>query len=424
MNSNSIQKNWILLPILFFLLEWALIIFLLESKFYSYYTIQPSTYAILLSGILSVTIGAIVFNRDGITIKNNSSSLIVDNLKTELNEGAIYKSLLVTLLLMLIGFFIVYKSVSEHFGSYTFYFENPILIRMYINDIIDGNVTDLGVLYKIGSYFNNLSPCASVFTGILFVRKKHFGFYVIPIFIFTSISALLSFSRYQFFTIAGFFILSAFFSSLTVDKERRSVALKKIGFAIVIVFVLIALVTFGIFRARTFNVSKYSDLFYKQLYFYFVGGVPSFNQFLLDNRELLWGQSTFRGILRWLGKFGISTAIDEYGVNHKFVKVGPGYSGNTYTFVKSFYHDFGTTGVVFFSFLWGSFYSYFGIKYLKKPSILLHFMLILLSFGLILSFFNLYLEGFTLFVLWIIYAVLIYSTFDKKIVFFSSIKNG
>jgi len=157
------------------------------------------------------------------------------------------------------------------------------------------------------------------------------------------------------------------------------------------------------------------DLLYKYSYFYLVGGIPALDKFLVQDPALLYGMSIFKSVIKWFIRFDLWDSFDFMSYNLNFTTIAPGITLNTYTFVKSLYHDFGLIGVITGSFLWGFTARYLIHIYTNSFSIIKLFGIVIFTFSYLMSFYNFYFEGITLYLLWFISAGTIQYIFKDKL---------
>jgi hypothetical protein len=113
-----------------------------------------------------------------------------------------------------------------------------------------------------------------------------------------------------------------------------------------------------------------------------------------------------------LARLGFWDPQSVLRTNNPFVSIGGWTSINTFSFVKTFYEDFGILGVITGSILWGGATRYLTERVLRKFNMTNFFLLILITFSLVMSFYAFYFEGLTALVLYFVYM----KVFDKKLI--------
>jgi len=161
---------------------------------------------------------------------------------------------------------------------------------------------------------------------------------------------------------------------------------------------------FVLFLRHFFVLGSDLDKLVNSFYFYTAGPVFLLDKFFASDQPLLYGSSLFRSFVHWFIAFDLveKTALmpQHYEFYHIYNTIG-----NTFSYIRIPYEDFGFYGVIGVSYLWGwiaywGFYKYLsGFSFLKvgfAAMIMLSFFWSFYgyawshSIGLLLMFFQLY----------------------------------
>jgi oligosaccharide repeat unit polymerase len=398
-----------IIPISIFLFEWALIFYLQDNISYNIRYIRNETLYILLTGIFFVLLGYLLsfFVLGFQNNPKNKTKLTLDFKYSKLN---ILNWILV--LITIVGAYLCIIEIGNLAHDPMIFINNPLKVRMIVTNI-DNNINyKPSYFYKIGSYLLNIGLLTTFISSILQTSKKFYLSTITP-FLIAILSSLIFFSRYLFITYILFYLISFFIISQLVNDEEKAIVINRLKYTITISFFLIVTVFFLILFARNFFIEKIFDLAKEQFYFYFTGGVVSFDAYVFQVHEnYTYGMSILRGLNKWLVLFGIATDNVVTGADHDFIKISPTITLNTYTFAKSMYQDFGVCGVAIISMFWGFISNYTLIKITQQFSLVRLYFGAVLIFSFIMSFFGFYLESISVIMFrWVL--VLILSVFVK-----------
>lgn len=385
-----IDKQLVIIPITVFIIEWIFIFFLSTQEYYSSRFIRFETYFILTCGIVFVVSGYVfpfLFRSKNEQEYSTSFFDKVDFIKlNRLNIALI--------LLSLVGAFLAIIEIGKMANDPLIFFKNPLLVRIIVTSVGEDVAYAPTILYKLGSYLLNLGLITTFVSSILMTSEKFFWSTIMPIIIGILIS-FIYFSRYLFITFILFYIITIFIV-LRINRYthyynfiKRRFSLTLIS-SISLIIIIFALILF----ARNFYRDKLVELAYQQFYFYLTGGISCFDAYLFQiHSEFTNGTSILRGLNKWLIIFGLAPDNIVVGADHDFVKINSFINLNTYTFAKSMYQDFGLSGVVFLSTVWGFISSKMIIKTNSNFSLIKLYISTVLIFSLIMSFFGFYLES-------------------------------
>lgn len=374
-------------PLLIFVSIWAIILFLYNQQLYNIKDVRPDTLLLTYLSIGALATGYFfmdLFDPD----KKRLNKLTVDIS----NEKQLWIWYSFFTLLMLIGVILTMKGVASFFdGNLAIYYQNPVKVRHIVVNIGHGHFS-APLIFKIGNYLINWGLTASFLGGMLFTQKKYSFFALIIVFV-SLLAGVSMFSRYIFINSFGMFAFSYLLFSFLRNKKEQTRIFKKTIYFIILSVALVFGVTYAILSARAFYIDDLTDLFNRLLYFYLVGGLPALDIFIYSDPTQLYGFSSFRSLTDWMIKFGIIPETNLLVAYHPFVKVSTLVEINTYTYIKSFFQDFGLAGVGIMSALWGGITRYSLRALVLKFNIIRLAISAILCFSLFISFFSFYFEG-------------------------------
>ncbi|MEX0929106.1 MAG: O-antigen polymerase, partial [Balneolales bacterium] len=282
------------------------------------------------------------------------------------------------------------------------YVSSPLEVRNTITGIQQNPLVAPPLAYRLGNYMMSVGFVGSILGGILITGttwKKYMG--LLPL-VAALIPAILYFSRYVFVNSITFWWLAFLFTSFFYRRERTKKLLIRLFVTSVAVLAFTLSFSYFIFSARNAMWGDFQDAFFETLYVYFAGNIAAFDVFLFEDTALYYGQQTFRTIITWLARLNIWNPGSVHSVHQPFVVISSTQAINTYTFVQTFYGDFGITGTLFLSGLWGAGTRYAVYKYMQKFSFIRLGFVLVMSFSLIMSFYGFYLSNLTTIVFWLV----------------------
>lgn len=374
-----------LLPIVLFISVWIIVLGQLQLKTYPIITPKESTYLVLFLGLFSTIFGYLF----SFSLRTNIKS------KTyyELDYSKLYWINLALLALASLGILLVFRDIGRMAGDSMIFFKNPYKVRVIVTSVGTTILYTPSIYYKLGSYLVNLGIISTFTSAFLLADKKFRLSAYLPLLV-GLLSSLLFFSRYLLVTYVLFFLVASYYSTEGLDVERKHLVSKRLKRTILITILFTVLSLAGIIIARNFYLDKFSDFLAKQIFYYLSGGVSALDQYLtFFHNELNNGFSLTRSLNSWLIKFDLIDTNVPVGSGHAFIKVAPNVILNTYTFIKTIYHDFGLYGAIIIPFFWGFLTSYFVDQLILKFSVIKLFIVSILTFSFIMSFFGFYLES-------------------------------
>ncbi len=390
------KSLYLLFPIIIFITEWAFILYLhYFQNPYQFIELSADGSFILLSGIGALVIG--YFLMAYALPQHDEVNVIQINAK----KTAIF--VLVVSTIICLAIMISLQALSEELGGLGGYFKNPFKMRDKINKFMSYSVEHVNLKYTLSNYVISFNNVLTVIGGFLFTQKSRWRYVGIFPLIIGIVTSLITLSRFTALTIIGYWFLAFFLTIFFFDHSTANRLFKRVFRYSVVIFLVVWGFFFLIVRIRTFYLKDIGDYFDKSLIAYFIGPVSAFDVWLSKNPKLLWGESGFRSIIKWLGRFGLWDLQAVNVASNPFVRIGGGLAINTYTFVKTLYEDFGMPGVLFISLIWGGMMRWSLYFLQRKFNLFRLFLVIMLIFSLLMSFYAYYFEGLSSFVLYSLY---------------------
>lgn len=373
---------------------------------------------LIILGLLAFSLGYIIFE-------------IYDKkqlLKTpEEIFGIINTSLLLFLvvglsLITFLGAVLIFYSISTELGGMDVYFKTPILVRNTIVNYQLDPLTPPPVLFKIGNYLINTGFAGTIFGGALFASHKKerlFGLLILIAFIFASLSTV---GRYTLFNAIFFFFFSYIYTVFFTNEKVQKKRLTELAVYSVLLILALSMFTLYMMEVRTTIAGENAIKEYalKTTYMYVTGGVSALDNFLDHDFIYTYGQSSFRSIFKWLSRLSLWPETDLKSVHEPFVSITPVIKINTYTFIKSFFEDFGIFGVLILSLLFGISCKISNFLCLRKFSFLRMFIAITLIFTAFMSFYSFYFHSITTIIYRLLIVIIINYVFYNKLYLINS----
>lgn len=397
-------------PLIAFLFIWVFVLSLHRLELYNIKPVSVDTYWTILLGIFSLVSGYLVYSVYDTTDSKSAKRKQL----TIKNESLLIKLLLILVAIQLLGAFLIFYEISFQIGGFSTFFNRPLLARQFVVGVQNG-YESARVFYRIGNYLTNIGFLSVLLGGLYFstfTKSRVFG--LVPL-ISLLISQLVTLGRYKLVTGIVFFITAYLIFSYFLNKKKRQKRILELIIFIIVSTSLIGVISYFILKFRSPLEVDILSLVKKTLYLYFAGGITALDNFLSSDFKLLLGESSFRSVFKWLTILNLWPDEGLLSVHNDFTLITPNFSGNTYTFTKSLYQDFGLFGLIFIPFIWGA------ITYKLCTSVLFNFSLVklywlcILTFSLIISFYSFYFQSITSIIFWFIIIILIQKVFSKHI---------
>lgn len=401
------------LPLYVFLGIWGLVFFFYNLKLFNIYPASAPTVHLILFGILAFALGYIIF-----TIYDVQGLRIPDrDLSEKLNPTTMAWLVIGLAFTTILGAFLIIYTVSIELGGAEAYYNTPIRVRNLFTGYQNNPLTPPPLSFKVGNYLINTGFAGTVFGGVLFSlnhKFRYLGILIIPAFIFASTVTI---GRYTLVNSLIFFIFAYIISTYYLKPGLRKKRLIEICIYSAAFVIFLGVFTFILLEFRTTQgtESAVKEYTLKSSYLYLTGGITALDNFLDQDFALLYGQSSFRSIFRWLIQLEMWDESNLKVVHEPFTLVTPSISINTYTFVKSFFEDFGITGVLFFSFIFGALCKLANYAAFRKFSFIRSGIAITLIFAALMSFYSFYFHSITTAVYRILIIAIIQYVFADKL---------
>lgn len=334
---DGIYKRDICHPIVLFNVFWCVIAIGASLHLYSMKVADMQIYKFILIGMLAFTIGTLFPQK----VNGNRHSY-------EINTKLLYIMLTLsfTCLILLSLNSLKYLLLGYSFSDIRYELQGEILSNKHLHRIYKFIVVPFGLtLLPIWAWevISNKGKNKKIVMGVLIYQALCF-----------TVEAATHF-------IYNLFIVFVFCGFIYLRKRNMSSKYKKKIFGIAVLLIL------GYVALRTLRGS--SNGICKNLYTYFTCGIPFFSEKLKANKifaNQTYGITSVQGIIRpimgVLELFGFeNTQFNEatnfiLSIQNEAVKIIPDKYFNFFiTCFAYFYKDFGITGIVLFSMLWGYF---------------------------------------------------------------------
>lgn len=277
----------------------------------------------------------------------------------------------------------VYRIAVEHGyvgeGNFLTYYRMAASYGVLsLKDDINQIVNQLFKIITVGAYISTYIFINNFIVLNISSKQKWKKLFLcrIPIYIFL-VGSILTANRLQYirFAIAGFvmfYLLWNYHHNWSVNISGKIICWGIIAF-------ILLLICFVWLRGIVGRVNQQAPIDYVTRYA--GASIELFDQYIKKpvSPSSYWGGETFYGIYTGLRKLNLS---DYNFIGHlEFRELGDcGYSSNTYTALRRYYHDFGMVGIVVFQSLLSFFYNIFYYFHIRMCSKRTQFKEILYAF--------------------------------------------
>jgi oligosaccharide repeat unit polymerase len=247
--------------------------------------------------------------------------------------------------------------LAAHFHTtWSYLVTHPSVLRLRLVMFTSATVFQTSATVMLLSLMNSIFSIGFVLLGLfLYLDRTWWKYFYLSVFLSISLLiGLLHLSRYEvtanilYLVFAYCFLdaqdslklqVSSFKSShfaLHTSTFRLLIPL----FAVVVLFLAIDLL---LRKSAAYGQANRLQGFAFHLYWYIASPLAAFNDFLTTfNGVYEWGQNTFFPIYKWLCRFGLAqqAEVSVYGERTYLP-----YLANVYTYLRTFYEDFGLLGV-------------------------------------------------------------------------------
>ena len=248
-------------------------------------------------------------------------------------------------------------ALASHFNtSWSYLVTHPAILRLRLVQFISANVFQTSATVILLSLTNSIFSIGFVLLGLfLYLDRTWWKYFYLFVFLFISLLiGLLHLSRYEVTTNILYLVFAYCFLHSQRSMKSQVSGLKFSYFklqpsnfrllipivAVVLLFVAIELL---LRKSAAYGHTNRLQGFAFQLYWYVAAPLAAFNDFLSTfNGVYEWGQNTFFPFYKWLCRFHLLPQVetDVYGERTYLP-----YLANVYTYLRTFYADFGLLGV-------------------------------------------------------------------------------
>ena len=403
------RKTYFYFPLLNFIFAWFVVFFIYFLTPIKFFPLSYETVFILLVSIILIVSGYFFYRLFFI----ESGSILY---KQDISNPSFYirYSLLSKIILVLSG--VIISSlityliiISKTRGGITEYFANPIIGRQIV--VETNTLRGWKLPLAVSSYGISLISLTCIIAGVLFSADKIVYKFVslFPIIIAFSYS-IITFSRYNFFSLCLYWLFSVFFISYYLNNKKRVRVLRQLIISGAVILIIILITSYLIVSLRFFTLpKKISTIFIEQINYYIIGNIIALNKYLSNDISLTWGGSLLRTIFKWLARLGLYESTQVIPQNYEFVKINNTMVSNTYSYVRTLYEDFGIIGLLNLSFFWGISSGFITQLFLNKFQFKILFFVVLMTTSFLMSFYGFYF----ILISKILYEFFMFYLFDK-----------
>lgn len=328
----------ILSPITLMILVWGFTLALYYLKLIEYYDLTSFTLSIYVTSIVTFVLGSIIF---GGNHRQKTETIPLEVLRQTVHIDRFFWAITILFILGILGQILFIQIVEETVGLANV-LSDPRILQYHMSE---GKLQNLGIINLLST--TNLVNFVLMVIFLMLFRKSHWTKFVVVMLILTTVSVLLRTNRTGIFIpVIWVMIARAYlYGGFWLDRRNISSALVVGG---VLVGVFLGLSQW-IGKTADANVLRYYwndsvpfNAGFASLYHYATSAIPAFQVFVERQTELLWGRSTFLPFFRLANLVNADINLVETVRNPVLVPV----QTNVYTYLASFYEDYGLFGIV------------------------------------------------------------------------------
>jgi len=366
-------------PILILTGIWLLILSLYLINPFNLNEIRIYTWFVLGSGLFFIYIGFFTAKllASGFDLNNFVSIRYEFPFDTQKLNNLVVILLLISSIGVILKLYIFLQQIPD---KNMFLFNSGEVRHIFI-DVESGKGVNV-LLYKLLSHMASLGGMTVILAGSISNIRKYRLISILPLLVSAiySIGTLqrVYFIKHYILWLASSFLFLYYFP-VYLQKDAVKSFLKKI---VVFVFIAFFFLLFVIIVRSLFDLGVTSDKIINSFYFYTAGNVYLLDAYLMNEPDLLCGASILRSFVGWFVGFGLLDKSAIIYPHYEFFRIYNTF-GNTFSYIRVPYEDFGILGVLILSYSWG-WVSYIVIRsFLKKFT----FMNLGISSMMLLSFF-------------------------------------
>jgi oligosaccharide repeat unit polymerase len=236
--------------------------------------------------------------------------------------------------------------IASYFGTSVFdLLTQPQLLRLRLVMFIGATIYEANYLVMLISLTSSLFSIGFVLLGVfLYVSTERSRYAYAGGFLLVSLTVgLTNLSRYEVTVNILYLVLTYAFVWTRGRRRRVSKALADLVWPMTVVVVLFVAIDVLLRKGATYAQPGAVRGFLFSIYWYIASPLAALNEFLAGfDGQYHFGQSTFLPLYKWLCRFDLAPepALSLYG-EMKYIP----YPANCYTYLRTFYEDFGILGV-------------------------------------------------------------------------------
>jgi|GEM_PF-3794209 len=343
-------------PLCVYVTVWCACLLLYRLSLVNYYELETRTYLLIGGSMLAFVVGCVVAHDR----KNSTRTRLL----LPLERGRLETTIKVLLLLNLIGVILFAWEMHSQYGLTT-YFSYPAEIRRDA-----GNWTHMGLLGSLVLLHYPL--LAASFIHVLMKKRFHW---------FSALGLLWACAQTYLFTDRGtltVFLLTITFVGIyvkgwhTVNRKVIVIALLVMGLVLAYfisvghLYAKLIAVEDPLLRQTNINPSSTIALLLLNPYLYATGSFPALQEAIGDVHHFDWGEHTFYPVARVFYGAGLLEKLPDW-TRFEFYSVPIPF--NTYTYLFTFYQDFGIPGMILCPFALGWLETRLYLTLKTRPSI-------------------------------------------------------
>jgi len=236
--------------------------------------------------------------------------------------------------------------------SFEIYLLDPGMVRKLL---IEASMGEKGInvpLFKIANHMASLNSMAIIMAGAISSIKRCRFISILPLFV-SAVYSLMTLQRVYFIKHYMLWIICSFIFIYFFPAGMQKAAIKRF-LKKILLFILIAgsFILFVIVLRTLFDLGVTTDRVINSFYFYSAGNIFLLDKYFISDPSFYDGASLFRSFVNWFVGFGLMEKSAVIYPHYEFHKI---YNtiGNTFTYIRMTYEDFGVLGVIVISYIWG-----------------------------------------------------------------------
>jgi len=348
-------------PALVLTITWLITLFLYFINPFNLEEIRAYTWFVMLSGLACIYLGFFTaklladrFVLEPTVFSTETYPFDVDKLRT---------LLIILTILSFIGVVVKMYMFVQQVPSLDMFLTNSREVRKIFIRVESGEGINVP-LYKFFSHMASLGGLSIIIAGTLSNIKKNTIITIMPLFV-SAIYSVMTLQRVYFIKHYVLWLASAFLFVYFFPRAMQKLAfkkfLKKIFFA---VFIAGFFLLFVLIIRALFDLGVTTDKVINSFYFYIAGNVFLLDKYLMIDQSYFLGTSLFRSFAAWFVGFGLVEEGALIAPHYEFYKIYNTF-GNTFSYIRIPYEDFGIIGVIIVSYIWG-WVGYYSTRILLK----------------------------------------------------------